>query len=73
MTPEFRPGTIDDSYPVYTIFERSLKDFSRRSNVQADQTAADPEAWKHRRPLFEHLARTADQFWIAEEAGRPIG
>jgi GNAT superfamily N-acetyltransferase len=73
MAPTFRRGTLDDSYTVYRIFERSLEDFSRRTNVQADQTAGDPEAWERRRPLYEHLARTADQFWIAEEAGQPIG
>src|SRR5713101_6703593 len=73
MAPTFRRGTLDDSHTVYRIFERSLEDFSRRTNVQADQTAGDPEAWERRRPLYEHLARTADQFCIAEEAGQPIG
>ena len=69
----FRPGTPGDSYAVYTIFEQALEDFSRRTNVQADQTAGDPQAWERRRPLFEHLGRTADQFWVAEQAGKPIG
>jgi ribosomal protein S18 acetylase RimI-like enzyme len=74
MAPTFRRGTIEDSYTVYTVFVRSLEDFIRRTNVQTDQTAGDLEAWwARRRPLFEHLARTADQFWIAEEAGAAIG
>jgi GNAT superfamily N-acetyltransferase len=73
MAPTFRPGTLEDSYLVYTIFERALDDFSRRAHVEADETAGDPAAWDRRRPLFEHLARTAEQFWIAEEAGHAIG
>src|SRR6185295_12550360 len=28
---------------------------------------------ERRRPLFEHLARSAEEFWIAEEAGDAIG
>ena len=73
MALVFRPGTIDDNHTVYSIFERALADLSRRTNTQADQTAGEPEAWELRRALFEHLARTADQFWIAEQAGEAIG
>ncbi len=75
MAPTFRRGTLADSYAVYTIFARSLEDFRRRNNYQVDQ-ADDTDIqvwWARRRSLFEHLARTADQFWIAEEAGAAIG
>ena len=74
MAPTFRRGTIEDSYTVHTVFVRSLEDFSRRTNVQDYQTSGDHEAWwARRRPLFEHLARTADEYWIAEEGGEIIG
>jgi ribosomal protein S18 acetylase RimI-like enzyme len=36
-------------------------------------TAGDPDAWTRRRPLFEHLARTAAYFWVAEQDGSVIG
>jgi GNAT superfamily N-acetyltransferase len=29
--------------------------------------------WERRKPLYEHLAAVADQFWVAEEAGQVIG
>ena len=74
MAPTFRRGTFEDSYAVYTIFVQAVEDFKRRTGLQADQTAGDLEAWwARRRSLFEHLARTADQFWMAEDAGTPIG
>jgi Acetyltransferase (GNAT) domain len=74
MPPTFRRGTLEDSYAVYTVFVRSLEDFRRRTNLQTDQTDEDLAPWwARRRPLFEHLARSADQFWIAEEAGVAIG
>src|SRR5205807_1174062 len=56
-------------------FARSLEDFRRRNHYQVEQ-ADDTDIqvwWARRQSLFEHLARTADQFWIAEEAGAAIG
>ncbi len=29
--------------------------------------------WERRRSLYEHLARTADQFWLAEQDGQAVG
>jgi len=75
MAPTYRRGAIENSYTVYTIFVRSLEDFRRRMNFQTDQ-ADDSDIqtwWARRQPLYEHLARTADQFWIAEEDGAAIG
>ena len=74
MTPTYRPGALADSFTVYTIFVRALDDFVRRTYPRPDQPGGegdgDPYAWWPRRQsLFEHLARTADQFWVAEEAG----
>src|SRR3990172_1902049 len=69
----YRPGTLEDSRAVFTLFEETLFDFSSRTGVQADDTAGDPQAWDKRRPLFGHLARTAEHFWIVERDGVPIG
>ncbi len=76
MTPTFRRGTREDSFAVYTVFARALDDFTRRNNFRTDEPAGKADlyaGWPRRQPLWEHLARTADEFWIAEEAGVAIG
>jgi GNAT superfamily N-acetyltransferase len=73
----FRVGTVIDSYTVFNIFEQSLADLSRRLGSTTPTSASDPEAlakmWQERRSIYEHLARTADEFWIAERDDRAIG
>ena len=73
----FRSGTPDDSYVVFKIFEDTYADLSRRMGSTTATSAADPEAlarmWEERRSLYEHLAHTAEHFWLAEKDGEPIG
>jgi len=71
----YRRGTAADSRLVYDIFETTIDDLARRTGGNANSTADDPEAWQVRQPLFEHLAATGDEWWIAEdETSRlPIG
>jgi GNAT superfamily N-acetyltransferase len=73
----FRPGAVDDSYTVFELFEQTLADLSRRLGSTRPTSWQDPAAlarmWKERRPLYEHLARTAEQFWVAERDGQVIG
>jgi len=73
----YRLGTEADSYAVFTVFERTLADLVKRMGSNALTSIANPEAltrmWKERQPLFEHLARTANQFWVAERDGEVIG
>jgi len=69
----YRPGSLADSRDVFEIFEAAIDDLGHRMQAPANSTAGDAEAWERRRPLFEHLARTADQLWLAEDDGRPIG
>jgi hypothetical protein len=77
MTLTFRPATLADSSTIFQIFEASIMDLSRRLGVMAITGGTDPamleSLWQHRGSLFEHLARTADQFWLAERAGQAIG
>ncbi len=72
-----RPGNKADSYAVFEIFEETLADLSRRLGSTSPTSWADPAAlaqtWEQRRPLYEHLANTAEQFWLADQPGRPIG
>jgi GNAT superfamily N-acetyltransferase len=73
----YRPGRLSDSFTVFNIFEQALADLSRRIGEASLTSAADPqkmqEMWLERRSLYEHLARSADQFWIAERDGCSIG
>lgn len=73
----YRPGTADDSYTVFKIFEDTYADLNRRMGSTEPTSTADPEAlarmWAERRSLYEHLARTAEHFWLAERDGEPIG
>lgn len=77
MPITYRPGTLDDTRAVYDIFLQSVSDLGQRMGVQAITGGSNPtvmaELWQRRRPLFDHLAQTADQFWIAEADGAVIG
>ena len=63
----FRPASADDSRTCFAIFEAAIDELGARTGGGANATAGDPEAWEVRRPLFEHLAATADAWWIAED------
>jgi GNAT superfamily N-acetyltransferase len=71
------PGTVADSYAVFLVFERAYADLSRRLGIFRETSAADPEKlarmWEARRPMYEHLATTADQFWLAKRDDRIVG
>jgi hypothetical protein len=73
----YRPATFDDSYTVFKIFDETLADLSRRLGFTEPTSFSDPAAlermWPERRSLYEHLARTADRFWLAERSGQAIG
>ena len=78
VTPiTYRPGSIEDSPAVYDVFVKSLLDLSQRMGVMAITGGDDPEVvgslWESRRSLFEHLARTAAHFWVAEKDGAIVG
>jgi GNAT superfamily N-acetyltransferase len=71
----YRPGTAADTRTCFEIFEVTVDDLGRRTGSVANSTAGDPNAFVLRRPLFDHLAETADQWWMAEDdaSGRAVG
>jgi len=72
----YRRGTVADSRLAYDIFVPTIDDLGRRTGGGANATAAQPStAWEMRRPLFEHLAETADEWWFAEDdaTGHAVG
>jgi GNAT superfamily N-acetyltransferase len=72
-----RPATIEDSYACFQVFQESIMDLGQRQGVMTITGGQDPEVlahlWEMRRPLFEHLARTADYYWLAEKGDRVTG
>lgn len=77
MSVIFRRGTIEDSYQVFRVFQESVVDLTHRQGTADSSGGNDPiiqdNLWTRRQPFFEHLARTAEQFWIAEQNGRIVG
>lgn len=78
MNPTFRPGTLDDCRAAYDVFRFTTADAERLAgNPENADFWTNPvtaeEFWQRRRPLFEHLTREADQFWVAEHEGQIIG
>lgn len=73
MTVTYRKGTIEDSFAVFQIFIKAISDYGERTNAMAITGGNDPEVlkslWQRRQSMFEFLAHTASQFWVAEEDG----
>lgn len=70
----YRPGTPADSFSVFSVFEQALADLTRRFGAARSAEPRNLEQmWDERRSLYEHLARTADQYWVAEREERMIG
>ena len=76
MAITYREGTIEDSFAVCQVFFKAISDYGERMNVMAITGGNDPEVlkslWQRRQSMFEFLARTASQFWVAEEDGEIV-
>jgi GNAT superfamily N-acetyltransferase len=55
------------------VVQLALSDFARRAGYPWDESVGGDHGFSRRRPLLEHLARTANQFWVAEEDGQVVG
>ncbi len=77
MTITYRTGRFEDSHSVFQVFVKAIMDYSTRMGVMAITGGNDPEVleslWQRRRSMFEFLANTAAQFWVAERDGEIIG
>jgi len=76
MAITYRNGTLADSYAVFQVFTQAITDLGERTNVMAITGGDDPEMlkslWQRRQPMFEFLAKTAAEFWVAEKDGEII-
>jgi len=77
MTITYRIGTLADSFAAFQVFLTSIMDYGERMNVQAITGGNDPamldSIWEKRKPIFDFLATSASQFWLAEKDGEVIG
>jgi GNAT superfamily N-acetyltransferase len=77
MTITYRIGTLADSFAAFQVFLTSIMDYGERMNVQAITGGNDPKMldsiWEKRKPIFDFLAKSASQFWLAEKDGEVIG
>jgi hypothetical protein len=79
MSFVIRRGTMEDSYGSYLVFAAAVDDLIKRMGLaepgdeNEDKEKLLAEYWERRRPLFEHLARTADEFWLAERDSKILG
>ena len=77
MTITYRKGTGDDSRAVFQVFNQSIMDLGTRMNTMAITGGNNPEVleslWQRRQSMFDFLARTAAQFWVAEDAEKIVG
>ena len=76
MPVTYRKGSIEDSFAVFQIFIKAISDYGERTNVMAITGGNDPEVlnslWQRRQTMFEFLAQTASQFWVAENHGEVV-
>ena len=62
-----RPGTLDDNHACGAVLVEAINDLGRRNGSIDDGSALDLEVeWPRWRPFFEHIGRTAAEFWVAE-------
>ena len=77
MSITYRRGTLDDLQNTFDVFRQSIKGLGDRLGTNpisgADDLQALQDLWARRQSLFEHLARTSDNFWVAEQDGKAIG
>lgn len=78
MQITYRKATRKDNFTTFSISIKTLEDYGQRTGVMAITGGNDPEKakklWERRRPLWEHLSDSCDQYWLAEkDDGKAIG
>ncbi len=77
MPITYRRGTLDDSQNTFDVFHQSIMELGDRLGTMPISGGHDPQViqnlWSRRQSLFDHLARTSDNFWVAEQDGKVIG
>ncbi len=73
----YRPGAEADLPALHALLMRSAWDLAWRIGIQDDKREPSPSDIAHEWPLWQglmqHITRTADQFWVAEQSGEIVG
>ncbi len=76
-TITYEQGSIDDNYAAFLLFEEALADLVSRFGFAGTTSWDDPDKlarmWQRRRPLYEHISQTSDQFWLAKQNSEVVG
>lgn len=76
-TITYELGSIDDNYAAFLLFEEALADLVSRFGFAGTTSWEDADKlagmWQKRRPLYEHISQTSDQFWLAKQNGKIVG
>jgi GNAT superfamily N-acetyltransferase len=77
MDYRLRPGTASDTRAVYEVFRHAIAVVYHQFRINDTLQYPTPESleqeWGLWGSLYEHLARTAEQFWVAESEDGLIG
>jgi GNAT superfamily N-acetyltransferase len=77
MSIIFRPGAFDDNFAAYRVHRHAIADLSQRLGFSDAEDAPSQEeilqGWEKQCSLYEHLTRTAEHFWVAEQNGEIVG
>jgi hypothetical protein len=77
MTLSYRLGTTDDMRAVFGLVQRTNADFGEQLGLARFASLRDPAgiaaSWERSAPVWEHVARTGEHFWIAERDGQMVG
>lgn len=66
----YRKGTLQDSKSVFLIFGICMDIIP---STEEEDTTAVENSWLAFRSMFDHLVRTYDNFWVAEQDGHVVG
>jgi hypothetical protein len=63
----FRRGTVDDNRRCGAVLAEAVNDLGRRNGSIDDVSMLRlDDQWDRWQSIFDHLARTAAEFWVAE-------
>lgn len=77
MTIVIRPGTQEDLFDVFVVFQLALHGLYQSVGQASLEDKPNPEdlspAFEYFRMFTEYFTQTADHFWVAEDEGEIIG
>lgn len=77
MSIHIRPGNLQDSFAAYLVQHHAVTNLViRLGYTGADDVPSQDEiehGFERIRSLYEHLARTAESYWVAEQGDKIVG